>query len=303
MTSSNGTGHQPPQDELDDLLDRTRERLRPPEPADYGDDLFEEEFPLPAPRPGSRCNRENGENRENRDNRGLPPKGGVRGARTRGAHDAEPDAPPTAGAHHTPAPHTRASRGAPSPLSLFSLLQHNLGRTLPQHPGQWERALFRLARELKAVVPDARPQELRAAVREWHDKALAVAGDKAWADTWSLFLVKWKKARVPAGVNPVDAAWERARAAPPPERAVERYDEGPIVMLAALCRELQREVGEGEFFIDCRTAAGKIGVHYATAWRYLGALCEDGLLEAGEKGHQATADAPGKASRFRYLGG
>jgi hypothetical protein len=255
------------------------------------------------------CNRENGENRDNRDNRGLPPKGGVRDSGPQhGPHDAHGaprphpthDAPDAPGAGN--ARHDHDAREAPSPLSLFSLLHHDLFHTLPQHPGQWERALFRLARELKAVMPDARPNDLRPVVREWHERTLTVVGDKAFADTWSLFLAKWKKVRVPAGNNPVDEAFERALASPPPAKAVELYGQGPIVKLAALCRELQRTAGEEEFYIDCRKAGKKIGVHHTTAWHYLNTLCADDILKAGAKGSQATAKAPGKASRFRYVG-
>src|SRR5207245_3828628 len=96
----------------------------------------------------------------------------------------------------------------------------------------------------------------------------------------------------------VEMAFKLALADPPPPIAVKLYGEGrpPIVLLATLCRELQRIAGDGEFFLDCRWAGRLIEVDHTTAWRYLKVLCADGVLAAGAKGSRAT----GKASQFRF---
>jgi hypothetical protein len=64
-----------------------------------------------------------------------------------------------------------------------------------------------------------------------------------------------------------------------------------------LCCELQHIVGDGDFYLDVRSAGRLIGVDHTTAWRWLKVLCADGLLAAGVKGSKATR----KASRFRFI--
>jgi hypothetical protein len=49
--------------------------------------------------------------------------------------------------------------------------------------------------------------------------------------------------------------------------------------------------------LTLKAALGLIGVDPTTAWRYLNALCVDGILLPVEKGSKAS----GKASRFHYL--
>jgi hypothetical protein len=74
-------------------------------------------------------------------------------------------------------------------------------------------------------------------------------------------------------------------------------DEEPLRLLASLCRKLQRQAGDADFFLDCRTAGRLLGVPHNTAWRWLMVLCADGMLRAGEKGSQAKH----RASPFRYV--
>src|SRR5262249_55482146 len=151
---------------------------------------------------------------------------------------------------------------------------------------------------LKAILADAEPARLRPVIQDWHQRALPVIGTKPFLDTWADFLQAWKKVKVPAGKGAIEMAYQRAVASVPPPIATKMYGEGPIVLLAALCSELQRIVGENEFFIDCRTAGRLIGVDYTTAWRYLYVLCADGILAAGAKGSKVAR----KASRFRFVG-
>jgi hypothetical protein len=101
-----------------------------------------------------------------------------------------------------------------------------------------------------------------------------------------------------AGHGKIEAVFEVALKSQPPQKAVALYEEEPLRLLASLCRELQRQAGDEDFYLDCRMAGRLLGVPHNTAWRWLTILCADGLLRAGEKGSQAKR----RASRFRYVG-
>jgi hypothetical protein len=97
----------------------------------------------------------------------------------------------------------------------------------------------------------------------------------------------------------VEAAFRRAVAGVPPPMAVELYDEPPVLLLAGLCRELQRAAGDEPFYLDCRTAGRLCGVPRMTAWRLLAVVfVADGILEPGAKGSQATR----RANEYRFVG-
>lgn len=173
--------------------------------------------------------------------------------------------------------------------------------TQPQAVGQRHRCVFELCRVLKAI-PDFAGRDLdtlRPIVEDWHRRALPVIGTKDFIDTWADFVSGWEKVRYPSGDGPVDIAFRRGLRRSPPQKAVELYgDTSPILALASLCRELQRQRAEGEYFpLDCRTASRLLGVDKSTAWRHLKVLCVDGILVAGSKGSRAER----KASEFLYV--
>ena len=89
---------------------------------------------------------------------------------------------------------------------------------------------------------------------------------------------------------------ERALQAELPEVA-ENCDSPEVQVLIAVCRELQREAGDGPFYLTCRIAAELVNVEPNTANRYLRGLCCDKVLELVEKGSQKSR----RASRYRYL--
>jgi hypothetical protein len=188
-----------------------------------------------------------------------------------------------------------------APSSVLQDAEQAIIDTLPITLGQRNRCLFRLARELKAITPAAEFGHLRPIVERWHQRALPVIATKPFLETWADFVQAWRRVRVPAGQGALDLALQRAAAAAPPERALTLYGGGPIVLLVALCCELQHINGADEFFLDCRTAGRLIGVNHTTAWRYLAVLCADGVLKAGEQGSYGSGSATGKASRYRYL--
>jgi len=170
--------------------------------------------------------------------------------------------------------------------------------TLPSVEGQRHRCIFRLARHLKGIpsLQNADAKTVRPYVEQWHQLALPVIGTKPFIETWADFVVAWKRVRIPAGQGVIETAFQRAKASTPPAMIVNLYGGGEIVLLAALCWELQRIAGDKEFYLDCRTAGRLIGVGHVTAWRYLEVLKTDGILTAGVKGSKATR----KASTFRF---
>jgi hypothetical protein len=183
--------------------------------------------------------------------------------------------------------------------SLLQAVEQAIAITLPATPGVRQRCVFRLARQLKGIpaLAGAAAGTLRPIVEQWHRLAVPVIRTKPFLETWADFLLAWPRVRVPAGEDAISTAFRRAAATTPPPRATELYGSGPIVLLAALCRELQRLASDGDFFLDCRTAGRLIGVDHTTAWRYLVVLCADGVLAARAKGSKATR----KASRFRFI--
>jgi hypothetical protein len=197
---------------------------------------------------------------------------------------------------------------SPTPLefsefSVFSVLhgaEAAIAATLPAGPGQRHRRLFDLARHLKAV-PALRgldAKALRPVVAEWHRRALPFVRTKSFVDSWAEFVDAWARVRFAAGQDPLAEALGRAAAGPTPPCAAALYGGGKIVLLAGWCRELQLLAGAGWFHLDVRTAGRLLGVDHVTAWRWLKALCADGILEGGAKGSKAD----GKANEYRYVG-
>ncbi len=194
----------------------------------------------------------------------------------------------------------RLSSLRPSCARLRPSVLHAITSTLPKAPGQRRRGIFVLCRYLKAI-PDLASADLptlRPVVVEWHRQALPFITTKAFTETWADFIDAWARVKFPAGQGVVDAAFQRAVASKPPPKAVALYAEPPVLLLASLCRELQRIAGDGPFFLDCRTAGRLVGFHHATAWRLLTVvLPADGILAGGAKGSKGTH----KANEYRYI--
>ena len=91
---------------------------------------------------------------------------------------------------------------------------------------------------------------------------------------------------------------ERAKQNPLP-LAAHNYESPKLRLLVALCRELQREAGGEPFFLSCRAAAQflDLGKDHPTAWKHLGRLIHDGIIEEVEHGTLAGR----RASTYRYV--
>ncbi len=202
---------------------------------------------------------------------------------------------------------SRYSRLSPaSPFSPFTCDEGTRGAveiaivdSLPTSAGHRHRKIFDFCRRLRAIsgLSEADPRSLRPIVEIWHKQALPTIATKDFAETWADFVHGWDKVKHAAGRGAVEAIFETAAKAKPPLRCVELYGaDAPILRLAAFCRALQRTAGDADFFLDIRTAARLLKVCPRTAWKWLRALCIDGILELREKGTQATH----RASRYRY---
>lgn len=176
------------------------------------------------------------------------------------------------------------------------LIQQAIKRTLPTGYGQRHRAIFNLARELKAWLPAAPFVELKPIVREWHQRALPNIRTKPFDETWFDFMESWPKVMFPAGEEPIQMILDKALQSDLPAIA-EQYESPEVQALIVLCRELQRAVGNEPFFLACRTAGRLLDIDHTSANRYLRGLCNDEVIKLVSKGSQSSK----KASRYRYL--
>ena len=184
-----------------------------------------------------------------------------------------------------------------SVLSAFSVtgVEDAIRLTLPDGPGQRYRRIFAFARGLKALPVGKSAAELEPHLRQWFSKALPFIRTKDYDETRADFLVAWSNVKYPMGAGKLDAIVARARSAPLPKMA-ERYTSQELRLLVAVCRELQREAGEGPFYLSVRVAGGLMGLDRTTAWRRLLLLQDDDVIVEVEKGTKQ------RATRWRYLG-
>ena len=96
------------------------------------------------------------------------------------------------------------------------------------------------------------------------------------------------------------AILERARAADPPTVATQ-YGSDEIRLLVALCRELQREVDDGPFYLATTTVAKLFGLRDSKgnwnrmrAWRWLqGLVPADAAVSVTVEANPGGDDQPG----------
>ena len=175
--------------------------------------------------------------------------------------------------------------------------------TLPSGPGQRHQQVFELARALKAVpeLVGVEYEELKPHVREWHRRALPQISTKPFSETWIDFVEAWPKVRYARGADAMQDALERACSSRIPVEAEEVFEGGPreAWLLMSLCRELQRDAGDGPFFLSCRKACEVAGLsNHVKANQFLRPLERTGLLEVVKRGDNQGR----KANRYRYLG-
>lgn len=190
----------------------------------------------------------------------------------------------------------RAITGNEEVLRLFK-------KTLPVEFGTRNRKIFAFARELKSLpeFSEIDPMRLKYIFQEWHRRALPKIKTKEFTESWIDFLKAWQRIQFSVGESKMTQVVEKARCSPIPPIALEKFPESPdLQRFIRLCRELQREAGNGGFFLSCRKAAELFEVKPMQIHRWFFLLESEGVIRTLEKG--GTAKNPRKASRYKYLG-
>jgi hypothetical protein len=112
------------------------------------------------------------------------------------------------------------------------------------------------------------------------------------------FMAGYRRVKYLIGEEVMLKAWERANAGTFPPEITSLVNQQEIQLLAAFCRELQREWGDKPFFLSCRMVQSLfLPVSVSTAWLWLCGLEAVGIIRTVKKGGPDT----NKASRFLYL--
>jgi len=177
-----------------------------------------------------------------------------------------------------------------------------INETLPQSFGTRNRQIFEFARAIKSFpqFADAKPQDFRSFVVEWHKKALPNIRTKEFEETWIDFLKAWPKIKYSKGKEPIMQIFERAIQFEPPKIADEKYpNHTKLKILVSLCKELQRAAGQNPFFLSVRTAGKLLNISPMQASRWFFLLESDGILRVVSKG--GTPETVRQATRYRYV--
>jgi hypothetical protein len=165
--------------------------------------------------------------------------------------------------------------------------------------GQSNRLLMGLARRVKQLVLAGQTVDTRAVFLTWWAASSANVDPEQTADE---FLERFRYAVENSnGGTDLVRLWQQAGelAAPGSEKLMDDR----LKRLAGLCHLLhQANLAQGHdgFHLSCRMAAQLFGVTPMVAWRWLGCLCKQGLLEQVKKGEKFAAS--GVASEYRYAG-
>lgn len=166
--------------------------------------------------------------------------------------------------------------------------------TVPLHEGERNRALFELARRLKAAKTDASEVERRALVQQWHKAHYEVIRTKAFSVSWDDFERAFRSVRVLPGETMTRLLTNVNLHAPlPPSLIAMGYGPHEAPLWHA-CRALQMHAGDDPFYISSRTAAELMGhSDHKSAAAMLRTFVRDGVLQLVSKG------AGRVASRYR----
>jgi len=139
--------------------------------------------------------------------------------------------------------------------------------------GQNNASLFKLARLIKdyenAVGRVATPEELEFVFDRWRSLA-----QRFWSfgltrdDYYAEFLEVYSYTRT--GLNPIEVAAARAKAAPLPE--VQGFTDDRIRLLAGICQKMQDITGDNPFFLPTRKLGAVFRVHHTRVAHWLRAL-------------------------------
>jgi Bifunctional DNA primase/polymerase, N-terminal len=157
--------------------------------------------------------------------------------------------------------------------------EDSISQLAPTDFRQNNASLFNLARLVKsnedAVTRLATPEELEFAFERWCEVAR-----RFWRHTrndyWAEFLQAYHYARIGLNQDPIKLAFERARKAALPK--VTGFTDGRVRLLAGICREMERLIGNHSFFLPTRKLGELFGVHWSTVARWLVAFEPLGII-------------------------
>jgi hypothetical protein len=168
--------------------------------------------------------------------------------------------------------------------------------SVPAGLGDRNRALFDLARTLKAADPEMPYETRRLRVRQWFETHLAIIGTKDFAIALDDFERGWANVKSPKG-STLRAVIEQVKPAPP---SLERLGYGDLCLhlcsLMFSLHEHQQQHFKGDpIIMSCRTAGEVLGVDKGEANKLLHTLERDSVIELVELG------AGVRASRWRWI--
>jgi hypothetical protein len=165
--------------------------------------------------------------------------------------------------------------------------------------GTGNRKSFDLARAVKTTNANITMNELTAIFDQWFSKSLPFLPKDADRDQ-SLATFMRQLTRVRFMDSSLKAACVRARSAPPP--LVPALDGNvEATMLAALCRELQRDAGGRAFICPVNVVQQFLNLRWPVQARWvLHQLELNGVIECVDRGTPNTTGKKGKATMWRY---
>jgi hypothetical protein len=168
--------------------------------------------------------------------------------------------------------------------------------SVPAGLGDRNRALFDLARTLKAADPEMPYEIRRLRLKHWFDAHLTIIGTKDFAVCLDDFERGWANVKSPKG-STLNAVIEQLK---PPPSSLERLGYGDLSLylcsLMYSLHEHQEQHFKGKpIIMSCRTAGEVLGVDKGEANKLLNTLERDSVIALVERG------AGLRASRWRWI--
>ncbi len=137
------------------------------------------------------------------------------------------------------------------------------------------RALFNLARGILTLERSGQnlsSGELQAIFDRWYQSSLPnLRPEQSQAAYFQEFLDACDCVEHGLDENTLDRAWEQSKKVPLPAVA-QNFKSRKVVELVCLCAQLQKIVGDREFFLSCRSAGTKLEISHVQAAKFLKVL-------------------------------